>query len=188
MNMVRSSNFLVCVLASALVIPGATAQTVPARPAIPNVVGSETVPDLLIRENRTPVTRILGPARDFANNCQGCHGHTGASVDEVPTLRSRVGFFARLPEGRAYLIKVPNVALAALDDARLAALMTWLLRTFSSDELPPDFANYTAEEVGQLRQARIDPAAERRSVVEALVRRGILPGEEALALAPFRNY
>jgi hypothetical protein len=39
-----------------------------------------------------------------------------------------------------------------------------------------------------LRQARIDPAAERRGIVEALVRRGILPGEEALALAPFRNY
>jgi mono/diheme cytochrome c family protein len=155
---------------------------------IPDAVPSEALPDALARSGGTRVARILGPARDFANNCQGCHGHDGYSVTEIPQLLNRVGYFARTREGRAYLIEVPNVAQSQLDDKRLAELMNWLLATYSRAQLPPDFIPYTAEEVGRLRRARIEPATARAAVIDMLVAQGEIADTSVLALPVFRNY
>ncbi|MGK9165136.1 cytochrome c [Inquilinus limosus] len=153
-----------------------------------DVGAARTVPDVQLRDSPLRLARILGPAQDFANNCQGCHGPGGVSVDEIPALAGRVGYFARIPEGRAYLVEVPNVAQSQLDSARIAALMNWMLRTFSPTELPADFQPYTAEEVDRLRRARINPVVERQKIIAMLVERGQLDDGTRLALKPFRNY
>lgn len=157
-------------------------------PITPDAMPASAVPDVQLRDSPLRLARILGPAQDFASNCQGCHGAGGISVDEIPALAGRVGYFARIPEGRGYLIEVPNVAQSQLDSTRIAALMSWMLRTFSPAQLPADFQPYAAEEVERLRRARINPLVERQKIIALLVERGQLDDETRLALRPFRNY
>ncbi len=140
------------------------------------------VPDLLTRQSGLRLTPMSRPAQTYATNCQGCHGESGRSVPEIPVLAGRVGYFARVPEGRRYLVQVPNVALNPSSDADIAEVLNWLLVTYSRAQLPPDFSPYTASEVGELRRARVDVVAARRRVVEALLAAGQIPSADALAL------
>jgi hypothetical protein len=48
--------------------------------------------------------------------------------------------------------------------------------------LPRDFQPYSAEEVSRLRKARIDVAAERRRVIDALIAARQVPSGEVLAI------
>lgn len=140
-----------------------------------------TVPDVLVREHNSVVQRVEGAARDYSRNCQGCHGHAGYSVDEIPVLKDRVGYFVHTPEGRAYLVRVPNVAQAHLSDERLARLLNWLLVTYSARQMPADFTPYSAEEVGRVRRDKPDRVVElRKQVVEGLVARGVVASAEVL--------
>jgi hypothetical protein len=93
------------------------------------------------------------PRVDYALNCMGCHHADGAATgDRVPALRGAVGRFLQIPGGREYLVRVPGVAQAALDDAALAALLNWTLVTFDAKSIPADFVPYTAAEVGAARR------------------------------------
>jgi mono/diheme cytochrome c family protein len=140
------------------------------------------VPDVLTRRSGLTLAPMPHAAQLYATNCQGCHGEIGSSAAEIPTLAGRVGYFTRIPEGRRYLVQVPNVALNANSDADIAAVLNWLLATYSRAQLAPDFQPYTASEVGQLRQARIDVALTRRRVIDALVAAGQIPSANVLAL------
>jgi mono/diheme cytochrome c family protein len=140
------------------------------------------VPDAVTRRSGLTLAPMPHAAQLYATNCQGCHGEVGSSAAEIPTLAGRVGYFTRIPEGRRYLVQVPNVALNANSDADIAAVLNWLLATYSRAQLPPDFKPYTASEVGELRQARIDVAATRRRVIDALAAAGQIPSADALAL------
>jgi len=141
-----------------------------------------SVPDAVTRRSGLTLTPMPRVAQLYATNCQGCHGELGRSAAEIPTLAGRVGYFTRIPQGRRYLVQVPNVALNANSDADIAAVLNWLLATYSRAQLPPDFQPYTASEVGELRQARIDVAATRRRVIDALLAAGQIPSADALAL------
>jgi hypothetical protein len=143
---------------------------------------ASNVPDAVTRRSGLTLAPMPRAAQVYATNCQGCHGELGSSAAEIPTLAGRVGYFTRIPEGRRYLVQVPNVALNANSDADIAAVLNWLLATYSRAQLPPDFKPYTASEVGGLRQARIDVAATRRRVIDALVAAGQIPSADALAL------
>jgi hypothetical protein len=107
------------------------------------------------------------PAVDYALHCQGCHLEDGRETPgRVPALVS-LARFARLPMGRAYLVRVPGVAQSPLDDAALAALLNWVLVRFSPGGPPRDLLPYTAEEVGRLRRMPLnDVAGERRRLLE----------------------
>ncbi len=122
------------------------------------------------------IQEIAGAAQDYARNCQGCHGADGAGIpNAVPRLRDFIGYFAHLPEGRAYLIRVPGVAQAPLDDARLAAVLNWTLIAYSRDQLPPGFQPFTADEVGGLRaDVLIAVTQERARLISRLEQAGIL--------------
>ena len=86
-------------------------------------------------------------------NCQGCHRADGGAIgEEVPALSGAVAKFLSVPGGREYLIRVPGVAMAPLDDESIAALTNWMLREFDKDNIPADFENYSASEVGALRK------------------------------------
>lgn len=147
-------------------------------------VAPEDVPDVLIKQHGTRLPRVSGPAEDYSRNCQGCHGHLGYSVNEVPRLRDRVGFFTHTAEGRAYLVQVPNVLQAHLSDARLAAMLNWMLETYSRAELVRDFQPYSETEVSALRKQRLESViTRRREVIEGLVRNGVIPSAETLAFS-----
>lgn len=147
-------------------------------------VDPATVPDVLVRRNGTVLPRVTGAAEDYSRHCQGCHGHLGDSVMEVPRLKGRVGLFTHSPEGRAYIVQVPNVLQAHLSDARLAALLNWLLREYSGAELPGEFVPYTETEVALARAQRLDSVIDRRrEVVDALVRLGVVSSPEIFAFA-----
>ena len=180
------------VLAAAAAFAGHT-QNAPARSSAPVTnapahsapatnVPATNVPDAVTRKTGLRVEPMTRPARIYAENCEGCHGWAGVSVTEIPTLKGRIGYFARIPEGRRYLMQVPNVALNPSSDEDIAAMMNWLLATFSREQLPADFVPYTAQEVAGLRKARIDVAADRRRVIAALVAAHELPSPDVLSI------
>ena len=54
---------------------------------------------------------------DYVENCGGCHGVQGSAAPAaLPELRGRVGWFLCTPQTRAYLIRLPNVALSRIKD------------------------------------------------------------------------
>ena len=94
------------------------------------------------------------PEVEFALNCQGCHRADGAGTPgSVPPLAHSVARFLAVPGGRDYLVQVPGVAQAPLDDAMLAAVVNWMLTRFDAQHVPKDFRPYTADEIGRLRKS-----------------------------------
>ncbi len=148
--------------------------------AQPEVMEVVAPPDEQARTHSTQVRHLSKPATVYAANCAGCHGHSGRSVGEIPTLVERIGYFARIPEGRAYLVQVPNVAMSAIRDEDLAQMLNWLLTTYSAAQLPQDFTPYTGAEVGELRQERIIPWVRRKELIQALLAAGQIPSATAL--------
>ena len=114
-------------------------------------------------------------ARDFALHCQGCHTPRGEAVAGwVPALRDSVGVFLHTPEGRAFLVQVPGIAFAPLEDQRLAELLNWMVQSLSAAQLPAAFVPYSAAEVAAYRrQALVDVDKARAQVVAQLVRKGL---------------
>lgn len=109
--------------------------------------------------------------QNYIQYCAGCHQMDGMGSPEngVPKIRSAAGHFLRLPEGRAYLVKVPGVSQAILSDRQVAELLNWMLKTMTPTELPADWVPYTEAEVRVLRAAKPeDVLGMRRAIVEKL--------------------
>lgn len=119
-----------------------------------------------------PSTATASNARSlFVMHCAGCHGMDGSGhpAQGVPDMRGALGHFLRLDAGRAFLVQVPGVNNAGLDDAQVAALANWMLPRFSAATVPPGWAPYTAAEVAALRRERpVDVAGARAAIVERL--------------------
>ncbi len=113
---------------------------------------------------------ISGARLDYVLHCMGCHLEDGSGAPgRVPSLLV-VGRFLRIPEGRAYLVRVPGSAHAPLDDAALAALLNWMLVRFDPDAAAASgFVEYDAAEVARHRAAPLANAdAERRRLLALL--------------------
>lgn len=139
-----------------------------------------------------PLETYAGARADFAFRCKGCHGFGGEGTPgHVPRLDGFVGFFTQVDGGRAYLMRVPGVARAKLDDERLAGVLNWMLEVYGGEAVAPDFAPYTAAEVSVARRAPLTAAlaATRARLIGELRARGLiapdadagLPLEEAAA-------
>lgn len=114
-------------------------------------------------------TPAYTPEVEYALNCQGCHRADGAGTPgSVPALAGSVARFLDVPGGREYLVQVPGVAQAPLDDETLAAVLNWMLGRFDQAHVPARFAPYTAGEVGRLRARPLtDVEAVRRRLLAA---------------------
>lgn len=137
-----------------------------------------------------PLERFAGARADFAFRCKGCHGFAGEGTPgHVPRLAGFVGRFTQLPEGRDYLMRVPGVARSRLDDARLAAVLNWMLATYGAGQVAPGFAPFTAAEVGAARQhPLLDRKAVRARLIGAMRARGLAgPDEDGLGISPERR-
>lgn len=100
-------------------------------------------------------------ATDYMLKCQGCHRPDGSGdARSNPALSGVVATYLAAPGGRQYLGRVPGIATAALDDARLAELLNWTLYRFDRRHVPVDFKPYTAAEIGALRANPLRTEAE----------------------------
>ncbi len=106
--------------------------------------------------------RAEPPHKLYMLNCMGCHGSKGQGVKGVSPSLIGIGNFLKVPGGRAYLIKAPDVRQSALTDAQVAAVMNWVLENFSRKSLPGKFAPYTPSEVHGYRAAPLPEFARTR--------------------------
>ena len=112
-----------------------------------------------------------GSERDYVLHCSGCHSMDGSGHPEfgVPDFRNQIGYFLRLPEGRAFLMQVPGLLNAGLTEGRRAAVTNYVIKTFAGVSLPPDFLPYTTEEARRYRENRpSDIAAKRDELYQQL--------------------
>ena len=90
---------------------------------------------------------------DYVEHCSGCHGMQGNSAPaDIPVLRDRVGYFMCTPQGRDYLIRLPNVAYSAIsDNQELADMMNFVVFGLGGKSAPRTAKPFTASEVARLR-------------------------------------
>jgi mono/diheme cytochrome c family protein len=114
---------------------------------------SSALPRARSSSDRAPGEFVLsGPRLAYVRNCAGCHLLSGEGIpSQVPRLRAFVGYFMRTPAGRAYVVRLPDIAYSPLSNVKLARLLNWVVRRFSAAQLPLRFDPYTAKEVAALR-------------------------------------
>ncbi len=90
----------------------------------------------------------------YLTHCGGCHGIEGVSAPHsVPTLRGLAGRFLCTGEGRAYVVRLPDVALTGLSDQLLAGVVNFVAFDLGAPApRGPQARPYTAAEVAQLRK------------------------------------
>lgn len=90
---------------------------------------------------------------DYVEQCGGCHGIRGnAAPAQLPNLQGRVGWFMCLPEGRDYLMRLPNIARSRItDNEQLADLMNFMVFGLGGKSTPPGTRPFTPGEVAQGR-------------------------------------
>ena len=111
---------------------------------------------------------------DYVEHCSGCHGMQGNSAPaEIPVLRDRIGYFMCTPEGRDYLIRLPNVAYSAItDNQELADMMNFVVFGLGGNSAPSGARPFTGAEVARLRKqamATQSLIAARAQIVDRLV-------------------
>lgn len=112
---------------------------------------------------------------NYLLHCSGCHqaDGSGSPASGIPDMRGSIGYFLRLPEGRAFLVQVPGTSQSSLSDGDTAELLNWMVRAMAEKEVPADFSPYTRDEVSRLRgQPPDDVPAVRTSVVGRLQQMG----------------
>jgi hypothetical protein len=105
---------------------------------------------------------------NYMLHCMGCHLADGSGAPpRVPDVRGEIGRLLAVPGGREYLVQVPGAATAPISAGELAAVINYMLATFSARTLPARFAPYTGEEVARLRPAWLsDPEPVRLRLLE----------------------
>jgi cytochrome c2 len=109
-------------------------------------------------------------AGDYLVNCQGCHKENGSGQrGYVPDFRGSVARFLALPQGRAYLGRVPGTAQSFLGDAERAGVLNWIVTQFDPEHLPANFVPYSAKELATYRQNPLSQASVERARVLSLI-------------------
>jgi hypothetical protein len=122
-----------------------------------------------------PAPQLPAAQSDYLLGCGGCHGIHGQTNSKiVPDLKDQAGYFLNTPEGRAYLIQLPNVAFLPISDKAVAEMMNFVVFTLGGDSAPPGAKRFDAREVGALRKHPLTGdglAAHRAELVEQLIGR-----------------
>jgi len=113
------------------------------------------------------------PRGNYLLSCGGCHGLEGVSNSRlVPDLKDQVGVFLNLPEGRRYLVRLPNVAFSSMPDAALTELMNYVVFDLGGTSAPKGSKPYTLREVAELRRiplTEVSLVQMRQQMVQVLV-------------------
>ncbi len=109
------------------------------------------------------------PHLDYMLQCQGCHFEDGSGRPDLE-IPSMTGLTERFPEtraGRAFLVQVPGVSQAPLDDRAIASLLNWILEHFPANAENQRFAPYSEEEVAEYRAEKLrDVGATRARLIQ----------------------
>jgi mono/diheme cytochrome c family protein len=98
-------------------------------------------------------TQMTSAQSHYLEGCGGCHGIQGiSSKQDIPQLRGLVGRYLCTAAGRAYLVRLPNVAFADMDDELLAAVMNFVAFRLGDGSAPADAVAYSPREVADLRR------------------------------------
>ncbi|WP_108257937.1 c-type cytochrome [Mangrovicoccus ximenensis] len=134
-------------------------------------------PLLILALPAAPVLAADSKARsDYILRCAGCHGMTGEGTVEggVPAFPDSVSAIANLDAGRTYMMHVPGVTGASLDNAQIAQVMNYVLEEWGDGSSTP----FTEAEVIRRRAVPVaDVVDERRSVADTLAAEGIYIAE-----------
>jgi mono/diheme cytochrome c family protein len=103
------------------------------------------------------------PKVDYLLHCSGCHMPDGTGLPSVvPTLHGVIGRMVAEPAGRDYVVRVPGVSQAPINNEKLTEVLNWVLTEFSSETLPKNFKPLTVREVKRARgQLLADPLKRR---------------------------
>ena len=95
-----------------------------------------------------------GRARqNYLIHCMGCHGESGLGLEgQVPSFSNTLAKISASPQGRDYVLRVPGVTQATLDERQTAEVLNWVLAEFSSEDAAQRIAPFTAAEVARARQ------------------------------------
>ena len=136
--------------------------------AVAGLAGLAGLPALLLAETQIPTAR-----GNYLLSCGGCHGLDGVSNSNlVPDLKNQVGFFLNLPEGRDYVVRLPNVAFSITTDEALTGLLNYVVFTLGGDSVPKGTKPYTTREVAKLRRSpltEVSLAQMRQQMVRVLI-------------------
>lgn len=117
--------------------------------------------------------QVQTPRVNYLLSCGGCHGLNGVSNSRlVPDLKDQVGFFLNLPEGRSYVVRLPNVAFSMTTDGALTGLLNYVVFTLGGASVPKGTKPYTLREVSQLRRkplTEVSLAQMRQQMVRILI-------------------
>jgi hypothetical protein len=126
------------------------------------------LPALLHAETEIPTAR-----GNYLLSCGGCHGLEGVSNSNlVPDLKDQVGYFLNLPEGRGYVVRLPNVAFSITTDEALTGLLNYVVFSLGGASVPKGTKPYTTREVSQLRRSpltEVSLAQMRQQMVRTLI-------------------
>jgi mono/diheme cytochrome c family protein len=122
---------------------------------------------------RAETVGVLSPRANYLLSCGGCHGLNGVSNSLlVPDLKDQVGYFLNLPEGRGYLVRLPNVAFSMTTDEALTGLVNYVVFTLGAATVPAKAKPYTVREVAQLRRmplTEVSLVQTRKEMVQILI-------------------
>ena len=109
------------------------------------------------------------PATNYVLKCIGCHRQDGSGLPSagIPDFVGKVGVFAQLPEGRAYLLHVPGVIGSSLSDKEIADLLNYVMDNYAGSSAPIPSAPFSADEVAALRATEVGNVVKYRRVVAA---------------------
>lgn len=115
-------------------------------------------------------------ATHYLLHCSGCHGPDARGTPGVTPSLHGLAAVADAPGGRGYLMRVPGVAQAPLDDEDLAVLLDWVVAYFSDQ---PVRRRFDPVDVGRWRADPLrDPVAARAALGQGD------PGDRASTAGP----
>ncbi|PTQ70160.1 hypothetical protein [Celeribacter persicus] len=117
---------------------------------------------------------------NYILRCAGCHGFEGGGTPEggIPAFPNSVGYIAGTEMGRTYMMHVPGVVGASLNDREIAEVMNYVLDVWGETDSSEAPVYFTEEEVTRRRAEEVpDVVAYRRLAVDELTEMGITVAE-----------
>ncbi|MDH2432347.1 hypothetical protein QCD60_07205 [Pokkaliibacter sp. MBI-7] len=132
---------------------------------------------ILLGTGQAQASPDLGAKNNFILRCTGCHGQDGSGslAGGIPDFRGFVASFSFTPAGRLYLMHVPGVVSASLDNREIAAVMNYVMHEWGGDSFHArQYTPFTEQEVASLQQQEVkDVVKLRREVVKDLQAQGL---------------
>jgi mono/diheme cytochrome c family protein len=117
------------------------------------------------------------PAVNYMLHCMGCHTPDGrGEPGRVPSVRDTLVPFAKMTEGRKFLVQVPGSAQSRLSDAELAEVLNWMVDNLSASPGASAVRRFTQAEVAEYRRT---PLVAVSAVRARLVSDARVPGANA---------